>query len=55
MINKNAKGTNAFIPRITLDTGQFYSVPFILYRTQLPIVSAFAIAINKLQGQTFEK
>ena len=59
--NINAKimtGTNigeiVYIPRIELNTGEHSSLPFVLYRRQFPVVLAFAITINKSQGQTFE-
>lgn len=47
-------GNKVFIPRITLNTGDSSSFPFILYRKQFPIVLAFAITINKSQGQSFD-
>jgi ATP-dependent DNA helicase PIF1 len=48
------KGSIVFIPRIILDTGEYTSLPFILYRRQFPVVLAFAMTINKAQGQSFE-
>lgn len=47
-------GSKVFIPRITLNTGESSSLPFILYRKQFPIVLAFAMTINKSQGQSFD-
>ena len=41
------------IPRITLNTGDSSSFPFTLLRKQFSIVLAFAITINKSQGQSF--
>ena len=46
-------GAMAFIPRITSDSGNYSPYPFILYRKQFPIKLAFAISINKAQGQSF--
>lgn len=46
-------GNIVFIPRITLNTGESSLLPFILYRKQFPIVLAFAMTINKSQGQSF--
>ena len=43
-----------FIPRITLNTGESSSLPFILYRKQFPITLAFCMTINKSQGQSFD-
>lgn len=48
------KGERVFIPRIELtpsDTG----LPFQLHRRQFPVRLAFAMTINKSQGQTFNK
>ena len=47
-------GKKVFIPRITLNTGEFSSLPFILYRKQFPITLAFCMTINKSQGQSFD-
>lgn len=30
-----------FIPRIKLDTGEAHTLPFVLHRTQFPVVLAF--------------
>lgn len=47
--------TIVFLPRILLDSGEDSSLPFILYRRQFPIILAFAMSINKSQGQSFDK
>ena len=47
-------GKKVFIPRITLNTGESSSLPFILYRKQFPITIAFCMTINKSQGQSFD-
>ena len=50
-------GTNAgmtvLIPRISLTTGET-DLPFTLRRKQFPICPAFAMSINKSQGQTLD-
>jgi len=53
-LNGNNKDKLVFLPRIQLQpTDTDY--PFVLNRLQFPIINAFAITINKSQGQTFEK
>ena len=47
-------GNKVFIPRITLETAEALNLPFILHRKQFPFVLAFAITINKSQGQSFD-
>jgi ATP-dependent DNA helicase PIF1 len=46
------KGRRIFIPRIILLPAESYNVPFKLRRGQFPIRLAFALTINKAQGQT---
>ena len=55
IITEENIGKKVFIPRITLNTGESSSLPFILYRKQFPITLAFCMTINKSQGQTFER
>ena len=47
-------GNKVFIPRITLNTGNSSSLPFVLYRKQFPLILAFTMTINKSQGQSFD-
>jgi ATP-dependent DNA helicase PIF1 len=49
------KGKRVFIPRIVLMTSDGYNMPFTLRRGQFPIRVAFALTINKAQGQTIPK
>jgi ATP-dependent exoDNAse (exonuclease V) alpha subunit len=42
-----------FIPRIDLAPSDV-NLPFVLKRRQFPIIPAYAMTINKSQGQTFE-
>uniref|UniRef100_A0A914IF13 ATP-dependent DNA helicase n=1 Tax=Globodera rostochiensis TaxID=31243 RepID=A0A914IF13_GLORO len=46
-------GQTVYIPRITLCCAEEY--PFDLHRHQFPLVLAFAMTINKAQGQTLER
>lgn len=45
------KGTVVLIPRIALQSDT--NLPFVLRRLQFPILPAYAMTINKSQGQTF--
>uniref|UniRef100_A0A8R1I5I4 ATP-dependent DNA helicase n=1 Tax=Caenorhabditis japonica TaxID=281687 RepID=A0A8R1I5I4_CAEJA len=45
------KGKDTFVPRITCYEDK--NLPFRLKRTQFPVKLAFAISINKAQGQSF--
>jgi ATP-dependent DNA helicase PIF1 len=45
-------GKRVFIPRIPLFPSEEAGLPFILKRKQFPIRAAFALTINKSQGQT---
>lgn len=48
-----ARKTRVLIPRINLTyTGAV--LPFSMQRTQFPVILAFAMTINKSQGQTFD-
>jgi PIF1-like helicase/UvrD-like helicase C-terminal domain len=47
-------GNMVIIPRISLDTTKDPSLPFVLERHQFPVRLAYAMTINKAQGQTFE-
>ena len=48
------RGGVVFVPRIDL-TPSDTNLPFTLKRRQFPIIPAFAMTINKSQGQTFEQ
>jgi hypothetical protein len=48
------RGETAFIPRISLDTATSSGLPFTLRCRQFPIRLAFAMTINKAQGQSLK-
>jgi len=54
VITGEAKIKSVIIPRIILRPSD-HTMPFSLKRYQFPIKVAFAITINKSQGQTFDK
>ncbi|CAG8836620.1 2195_t:CDS:1 [Cetraspora pellucida] len=53
ILSGNYAGKLVFIPRITL-TPSTANLPFVFKRRQLPIRIAFAITINKSQGQSLK-
>ena len=50
-----SKGQFVCIPRLTLIPSNVEHLPFTLRRRQFPVCPAFAMTINKSQGQTFKK
>lgn len=48
------KGQRTFIPRLGITPSDSRSLPFTLRRRQFPLRPAFALTINKSQGQTFK-
>ena len=48
-------GKRVFIPRVTINPSNAEHLPFTLRRRQFPIRPAFAMTINKAQGQTLDK
>jgi len=49
-----AKGQRTFIPRLSITPSGAENWPFTLRRRQFPVRPAFAITINKAQGQTLQ-
>jgi ATP-dependent DNA helicase PIF1 len=54
ILTGDKKGEIVHVPRITTDSKTDPDMPFVLKRLQFPIRLAFAMTINKAQGQTFE-
>lgn len=54
VLSGNSIGQRILIPRINL-TYSGPILPFNFQRTQFPLIPAFAMTINKSQGQTFER
>ena len=52
--NGSGKGNICYIPRIELKT-EDHDLPFILHRRQFPVKLAYAMTINKSQGQSLIK
>jgi ATP-dependent DNA helicase PIF1 len=48
------KGRHVFIPRLNITPSDMERMPFTLHRRQFPLRPAFAMTINKAQGQTLQ-
>ena len=55
LIGANLSGSDVLIPRIDFTTEQDFDMPVNWDRRQFPIRPAFAMTINKSQGQSFDK
>ena len=53
IITGRNKGDNVFIPRIDLSPSE-NTLPFQMKRRKVPVILAFAMTVNKSQGQSFE-
>jgi ATP-dependent exoDNAse (exonuclease V) alpha subunit len=49
------KGRRIFIPRLSITPSDTERMPYILRQRQFPLRPAFAMTINKAQGQTLQK
>lgn len=49
------QGSVHFLPRISVSTSEDRRIPFNMFRHQFPVRLAFAMTINKAQGQTFQR
>jgi ATP-dependent DNA helicase PIF1 len=49
-----AKGQRVFIPRLSITPSHTERMPFTLCRRHFPVRPAFAMTINKAQGQTLK-
>jgi len=49
-----AKGQRVFIPRLSIIPSDIERMPFTLHCRQFPVRLAFAMTINKAQGQTLK-
>lgn len=52
ILSECCRGNLVFIPRVNLSPSDT-DYPFVLKRRQFPIIPAFAITINKSQGQSY--